>query len=127
MGILSPILRLFTWWDSQTLNTQFYTWRKGVKVGEDAEGNVFYQTRDGKRRWVIYKGEAEASRVSPDWHGWLHMTFDEPPTKAPLTHRAWAREHQANPTGTPAAYAPAGSQRQAAPASRRDYEAWTPE
>jgi NADH:ubiquinone oxidoreductase subunit len=40
------------------------------------QGNVFYQTRDSKRRWVIYNGEMEASRVSPDWHGWLHFTWD---------------------------------------------------
>ena len=33
-----------------------------------------------KRRWVIYNGYAEASKVPPDWHGWLHYTFDEPPT-----------------------------------------------
>ena len=75
--------RLLTWWNSQTLGTQLFTARKGVKVGEDEAGNIFYQTRDGKRRWVIFNGEMEASRVSPDWHGWLHHTWDEPPTKAP--------------------------------------------
>uniref|UniRef100_UPI002FDE14F5 NADH-ubiquinone oxidoreductase subunit NDUFA12 family protein n=1 Tax=Tabrizicola sp. TaxID=2005166 RepID=UPI002FDE14F5 len=49
--------RLLTWWNSQTIGTQIFTSRRGVKVGEDEEGNVFYQTRDGKRRWVIYNGE----------------------------------------------------------------------
>lgn len=121
------LLRLLTWWNSQTLNTQVYTWRKGVKVGEDAEGNIFYQTRDGKRRWVIYNGESEASRVSPDWHGWLHHTWDEPPTRKSLAHKAWEKPHQENLTGTAAAYAPTGSLRQAARADRRDYEAWVPE
>jgi hypothetical protein len=55
-----------TWWNSQTIGTQFFTCRKGVKVGEDARwgpGNIFYQTADGKRRWVIFNGECEASRV----------------------------------------------------------------
>ncbi len=69
------IKSLFTWWNRQTLNTRFYTWRKGVLVGDDAQGNVFYQTRDGKRRWVIFAGECEASRVGADWHGWLHHTL----------------------------------------------------
>ncbi len=60
-------------------------------------------------------------------HGWLHFTWDQPPTKAPLTHKAWERPHQENLTGTIAAHAPAGSIRKGAPVERRDYEAWQPE
>ncbi len=120
------IKRLFTWWHGQTMNTQFYTWLKGVRVGEDEEGNVFYETRDGKRRWVIYNGYVEASRVSADWHGWLHHTFKEPPSKKPMTHKTWEKPHQENLTGTAAAYAPAGSIRVAQPADRSDYDAWQP-
>lgn len=124
---MSFLLRLLTWWNSQTLGTQIFTSRRGVKVGEDAAGNVFYQTADGKRRWVIYNGEIEASRVTPDWHGWLHFTFNEPPTKAPLVHKAWEKPHLENLTGTPSAYAPPGSIRREAPVARADYEAWAPE
>lgn len=127
MSILNAILRAVTWWNGQTLNTQFYTWRKGVKVGEDAQGNSFYRTQDGKRRWVIYDGEAEASRVSPEWHGWLHHTYAEAPTNQPLPHKPWEKAHQENLTGTALAYVPAGSLRRAVPAERSDYEAWTPE
>jgi len=127
MGIVKTILRAVTWWHGQTLNTQLYTWRKGVKVGEDESGNCFYTTRDGKRRWVIFNGEAEASRVSPDWHGWLHGTFAETPKEKPLVHKAWEKPHQENLTGSMLAYAPAGSLRQANPVDRRDYEAWSPE
>ena len=94
MGILNTLLRAVTWWDGQTLNTQFWTWRKGVKVGEDDAGNRFYETRDGKRRWVIFNGEAEASRVSPEWHGWLHHTFAEPPTKTPLKRKDWEKRQK---------------------------------
>ena len=127
MGILNTLMRSVTWWNGQTLNTQFHTWRKGVRVGEDTQGNVFYTSRDGTRRWVIYNGEAEASRVSPDWHGWLHHTFDELPSDTPLPHKAWEKPHQENLTGTPLAYAPAGSIRRTKPVERRDYEAWTPD
>ncbi|MGH1424687.1 MAG: NADH:ubiquinone oxidoreductase subunit NDUFA12 [Pseudooceanicola sp.] len=127
MGLLNKILRVVTWWNGATLNTVIYTSRKGVKVGEDAQGNTFYTTRDGKRRWVIFNGEAEASRVSPDWHGWLHHTFDTPPSDTPLPHKAWEKPHQENLTGTPLAYAPVGSIRRADPAPRQDYEAWSPE
>lgn len=121
------LLRLLTWWNSQTLGTQLFTWRKGVKVGEDEEGNLYYQTKDGAKRWVIYNGECEASRVSPDWHGWLHFTWDETPSDKPLIHKDWEKPHQENLTGTDMAYAPEGSIRRAAPVARSDYEAWQPE
>jgi NADH:ubiquinone oxidoreductase subunit len=127
MGILSTLLRAVTWWNGQTLNTQLFTWRKGVKVGEDEAGNIFYQTRDSAKRWVIFNGEAEASCVSPDWHGWLHHTWDEPPNLTPLVHKTWEKPHLPNLTGTVRAYAPAGSIRKTTPRSRSDYEAWTPE
>jgi NADH:ubiquinone oxidoreductase subunit len=127
MGILNTLLRAVTWWNGQTLGTQFYTWRKGEKVGEDTQGNIFYQSRDGKKRWVIYNGEAEASRVDPDWHGWLHHTFKELPTERPLPKKAWVKPHQENLTGTALAYAPAGSIRRPDPKPRQDYEAWSPE
>lgn len=119
--------RVLTWWNGQTIGTQIFTWRNGIRVGEDDQGNIFYRNKDGSRRWVIYNGEAEASRVSPDWHGWLHHTWDETPDRAPLKHKAWEKPHQENLTGTPLAYVPSGSLLRPEPAQRRDYEAWQPE
>ena len=127
MGVGNTLLRAVTWWNSQTWGTQFFTWRHGEKVGEDNQGNVFYQANDGKKRWVIFNGEAEASRVSPEWHGWLHHTWDKPPSEEPLAKKPWEKPHQENLTGTPQAYAPDGSIRKPVPAERRDYEAWQPE
>ena len=127
MGIISKVLSAFTWWNGQTLNTQFFTWRKGERVGDDAQGNVYYRNSDDSKRWVIFNGEIEASRVSPDWHGWLHRTWDEPPTDKPLVHKEWEKPHQENLTGTMLAYAPGGSVRREKPADRGDYEAWSPE
>lgn len=124
MSLFSDI---FTWWNGQTLGTRLWTARNGTKVGEDSQGNVFYQTADGVRRWVIYNGEIEASRVSPEWHGWLHHTYSAPPTEAPLTRKAWEKPHQPNLTGTPAAYRPPGSVLSAHPSEKRDYDAWVPE
>lgn len=127
MGLGLAIKRIFTWWDGQTYGTQLFTARHGVKVGEDAEGNIYYRNKDDSRRWVIYNGEVEGSRVSPDWHGWLHRTWDQTPTDRPLVHKAWEKPHLPNLTGSAAAYAPPGSIRRADPAPRQDYEAWTPE
>ena len=78
---------------------------------------------------MIYDGYAEASKVTPDWHGWLHYTFDLPPTEQPLPRRAWEKEHLPNLTGTPLAWRPPGSLANEAkrPAATGDYQAWTPE
>jgi len=127
MGIFNTLVRAVTWWNGQTLNTQFFTWRKGVKVGQDTGGNTYYRTSDDRRRWVIFNGDSEASRVSPDWHGWLHRTWDEPPSEQPLVRKSWEKPHQENLTGTAAAYAPTGSIRKTNPQARSDYEAWQPE
>ena len=127
MSLLKKILRAVTWWNGQTLNTQLWTWRNGTRVGEDAGGNIFYTNKDGSRRWVIFNGEVEGSRISPEWHGWLHHTWDETPTDKPLVHKPWEKPHLPNLTGTAEAYAPAGSLRRAEPADRKDYEAWSPE
>ncbi|RBO53411.1 NADH:ubiquinone oxidoreductase subunit NDUFA12 [Rhodovulum sp. BSW8] len=127
MGVVDSFLSYVTWWNGQTVNTRLWTARNGQKIGEDGQGNVFYRSKDGKRRWVIYNGEVEASRISPEWHGWLHHTYDAPPTEAPLPHKAWEKPHKENLTGTPLAYAPPGSIRRPEPEPRRDYEAWQPE
>ena len=128
---------IFTWWNGATIGIRNTVSRRGVFVGKDELGNSYYEAKDDrksydkgrKRRWVIYNGYAEASKVSPDWHGWLHYTFDEPPTEAPLPRRRWEKDHQPNLTGTPLAWRPPGSLANDAkrPAATGDYQAWTPE
>ncbi|MCC6008913.1 MAG: NADH:ubiquinone oxidoreductase subunit NDUFA12 [Rhodobacteraceae bacterium] len=125
---MSLFNRLFTWWNGQTIGTQIFTWRRGVRVGEDDLGNIYYQTADGVRRWVVFSGESEASRVPPDWHGWLHHTYAESPVDAPLPRKAWEKPHLPNLTGTGTGYVPPGSlHAPKGPVARRDYEAWSPE
>lgn len=119
----------FTWWNDCTLGTSLFTWRKGESVGTDDQGNRYYRERGGKRRWVIYDGAVEASRVPPEWHLWLHYTTDVPPSEQPLPRKTWEKDHAPNLTGTTQAYFPPGSlysagQRKSATG---DYEAWTPD
>jgi len=120
---------IFIWWRGATLGTLVTTWFSGQFVGEDTYGNRYYQNKTGLRRWVLYNGTVEASRVPPDWHGWLHHTFKEPPTIAPLGNRSWEKEHQPNLTGTAGAYHPPGSLAAEGerPAATGDYQAWKPE
>ena len=120
------ILRVLTWWNGQSFGTQIFTWRNGVAVGEDELGNKYYTNKDQSKRWVIYNGPIEASRISPDWHGWLHNTFDDCPATTPLKHKSWEKTHVANMSGTDAAYHPPGSL-YSAKSVTGDYEAWQPE
>ena len=67
--------------------------------------------------------------MPPDWHGWLHYTFDELPTEQPLPRRSWEEDHLPNLTGTPMAWRPKGSLAAdgVRPPATGDYEAWRPE
>jgi NADH:ubiquinone oxidoreductase subunit len=132
MGLFNEF---FTWWNGNTWGTRFFTYRKGKLIGEDEFGNRYYEQRSGvgplgiPRRWVIYNGLAEASTVPADWHGWLHYTVDEPPSKENYQARHWQKRHQPNYTGTSKAYRPAGSVLADATSKSapRDYEPWQPE
>lgn len=125
--------RIFTWWNGATLGAMFDIGRRGVFVGADEHGNRYFEERrpslEGrKRRYVMYDGLAEGSRVSPDWHGWMHHTLDQPPTLAPLKRQIWEKPHLPNQTGTVRAYRPKGSLAKGGvrAAATADYEAWTP-
>ena len=120
--------RIFVWWHGATLSTLLVTWWSGQLVGEDEFGNRYYQNRAGRNRWVIYNGVVEASRVPPDWHGWLHFTFQQPPTLAPFRVQAWEKPYVPNMTGSARAYRPLGSlgaTAKHAPSSG-DYQPWVP-
>lgn len=124
----SLLAQIFTWWNGQTLGTRFHTWRFGNRVGADEAGNVYYASADGKRRWVIYNGEAEASRIPAGWYGWMHHRTDVAPPDAGYRPHPWEKPHQANLTGTRAAYRPKGSILAGGkrPEVTGDYDAWTP-
>lgn len=124
---MNILKRIFTWWDGATIGTQVWTKRFGNRVGEDSQGNVYYQANNG-RRWVIYNGPAEASRVPAEWHGWLHRTTDILPTEAEIPVRSWEKPHRPNLTGTAYAYAPKGAISEGGERARAtgDYEAWKP-
>lgn len=129
MGIFKNI---FTWWEGATFGTALYTMRNGSKVGEDHLGNVYYEGRARQgttpRRWVIYKGLNDASRVPPEWHSWLHGTIESAPDDALPPQRNWQIEPTANLTGTTDAYRPSGALEKGGKRAQAtgDYEAWTP-
>lgn len=131
MGFLA---KTFTWWNGATIGTALTT-RFGTssRMGEDRLANVYYEgkpLRYGiRRRWVIYNGSNDASRVPAEWHGWLHHQVEALPDVSLPPPRRWEKEAVANMTGTKLAYRPpgaleAGGQR---PRVLGDYEAWSPD
>ena len=124
-----------------TIGTRIMTMLRGELVGTDAFGNRYYRDKSRRKlergggrfsrekRWVIYNGEPEGSRVPPEWHAWLHHTVGDIPADGGKPKYAWQKPHQPNLTGTPDAYRPPGSLVRGghrAPATG-DYEAWKPE
>ena len=131
---MSILAKIFTWWDGATIGTSLFSARNGKSVGEDIFGNKYFEAKKADnrnpagQRWVIYNGANDASRVPPEWHGWLHHSFDEVPESYLPPARIWEKEPSGNLTGTAQAYRPAGGLEQGghrAPATG-DYESWNP-
>jgi NADH:ubiquinone oxidoreductase subunit len=121
------------------LGTRIYSWLRGEQVGSDQFGNRYYREKGGgkvhadslrkERRWVIYDGEVEASRVPAEWHGWLHHTTQDLPPEGGPAKRPWQKDHLPNLTGTAAAYRPPGHILQGGQRDKAtgDYEPWVPD
>lgn len=123
LGVLSPA------------HIGFVTIFSGAKkVGTDALGNSYYRASPRKgykreRRWVLYTGAPEATKVPPEWHGWLHHQTDIVPVQADKSYRReWQVPHQQNMTGTTEAYRPPGHVLEGGKRAKAtgDYEAWNP-
>lgn len=129
MGLLKSI---FTWWDGATIGTALFSRRHGAKAGEDSLGNIYFESKapiaGATRRWVIYNGANDASRVPPEWHSWLHHQVAEAPDQALPPARIWEKPALPNVTGTAEAYRPAGAIERGGvrAAATGDYEAWSP-
>jgi NADH:ubiquinone oxidoreductase subunit len=96
------------------LAIRLLTWFKGKFIGKDRYGNCYYterfliKSKDSKlaRRWVMFKGFAEGSKISPEWHAWLHHTTAQIPNEKTTTVYGWQKPYHPNLTGTPHAYRP---------------------
>ena len=123
LGVLSPV---------QMGATKMFSRTKFI--GQDSDGNKYYTAKARKgykreRRWVMYKGKAEATKIPPEWHGWMHhQTNVVPDSNVKSFRRKWQKPHSENLTGTKAAYRPPGHllQEGQRPKTTGDYEAWSP-
>jgi NADH:ubiquinone oxidoreductase subunit len=129
------LLEILVWWRGNTWGTRLWASLNGVLVGEDELGNRYYRSKkptgpNGReRRMVIYNGYADASKIPPGWHGWMHYRSDVPPSEETYVTRSWEQAHIPNLTGSALAYRPEGSLLRAGerPRVTGDYDAWSPE
>jgi NADH:ubiquinone oxidoreductase subunit len=122
--------KTFTWWKGDTWGTWLFTRLDGREVGRDETGNLYFQhKKNPRRRWVIYAGNNDGSRVPPAWQLWLRGTIDELPEEALPPIRKFQKRPEPNATGTMAAFRPDGAlgSGKIRPASTGDYQPWTPE
>tara|TARA_B100001996_G_C18274663_1_gene444515 strand:- start:200 stop:556 length:357 start_codon:yes stop_codon:yes gene_type:complete len=117
------IKQIFTWWNSQTFGTFFYTIFFGKLVGKDESGNRYYKNTKGKR-WVIYKGEINASKIDSDWFSWIHYTTNSIPSEKKQKKHSWQKPHKDNKTGTTESYRPNKIEKKGK--DFKKYENWKP-
>ena len=76
-----------------------------VKVGSDHFGHQYYEAKyaadylNRKKRFVVYNGAAEPTKIPPRWHAWLHRLIDTIPSDKQKNF-AWQKIHKPNLTGT---------------------------
>ena len=101
--MINPI-RIFTWWHRQTFGTFLKTLFFGKFVGKDNLGNRYYKNKKDER-WVVYKNDVEASKITSEWFLWMHHTINEVP-KNNVKKYIRQKEHSENLTGTSKSYKP---------------------
>ena len=103
--MLTIFKEVFTWWNQQTVGTRIQTFFYGKYVGKDKMGNKYYQSNSGKR-WVIYNGEVEASKIPDEWYSWMHHMNNKIEKSKNIIKYHWQKTSQPNKTGTDQAYHP---------------------
>lgn len=103
--------------------TKFLIKRSAQKIGTDEFGNSYYENKKNGKRYVIYNGIAEASKIPAHWHGWIHYNNNNTPVKVDTKKSSWQKIHIPNLTGTKNAYSPKNKK---SAKSSSQYESWQP-
>ena len=96
------------------------------QVGEDQFGNAYFIGK-GKnylgqnKRYVLYKGIDDGSKVPAGWHAWLHYLSTDLPSEAQIAYD-WQIDHVQNLTGTKMAHDPSKSKH----IKLESYSKWNP-
>ena len=116
---MNILKHFFTWWHGQTFGTFLKTLFLEKLVGTDEFGNKYYKNKQDER-WVVYKNNVEASKITSDWFLWMHHTVNEPPNKNSNKY-VWQKNHSENKTGTKYSYKPSKISKKNI---KKKYETW---
>ena len=108
-----------------SLGTKLYTWLYGKFVGMDDIGNKYYtnskvQNNLKEKRWVIFNGEIEASKIPDQWYSWMHYINNKIENSHDLKKYNWQKEHLPNQTGSENSYHPKKNKN----AVKKKYNSW---
>ena len=117
--MLTLLKKIFTWWNQDTFGTRLKTIFFGKLVGNDELGNKYYESKSGKR-WVIYIGSVDASKIPVEWYSWIHFTPNRIENDHNFNKYDWQKSHQPNLTGTEEAYYPNKNKN----AVKKKYSSW---
>jgi len=103
------------------LKLLLYTRFFGQKVGMDSFNNSYYCSRNisFRKRWVIYNGVDDPSKIPADWYGWLHFLINTPPSFS-------AKNWLPNTTGTKFAQKHITSIENIPQSALKYYNSWSP-
>ena len=83
----------------------------GNKVGEDEYGNQFFELKrvdylGRRKRYCLYKGSPEASKISPEWHPFMHYQIDAKDVKTTFRQYKWQKPYVPDTTLSQNKYLP---------------------
>ncbi len=75
---------------------KIYLFLFATKVGEDEYGNSFFELKrkdylGRKKRYCLYNGVVEASKISPEWHPFMHYQIDVDEVKKTFKQYKWQK------------------------------------
>jgi len=116
----------------KNIGLYIYTLLNGKFIGKDENGNKYYESNIShgskkNKRWVIYKGIEDPTKINPYWHAWIHHIIDDV-SDIKKKKFSWQKKLSPNLTGTKKAYKPAGHllSEKKKYVNKKRYEAWDP-
>ena len=87
----------------------------GEKVGEDEYGNQFFELKQKdylgrKKRYCLYHGSVEASKISPEWHPFMHYQIDAKDVCQTFKQYKWQKSYVPDVTLSEVKYLPKNHQ-----------------
>jgi len=90
---------------------RIYLFFCGTKIGIDQYGNQYFEVKrtdsfGRKKRFCLYNGTPEASKISPEWHLFMHYQIEAKDVKTNYKQHKWQKPFVPDITLSDAKYLP---------------------